>query len=122
MDKVTVNCPRPGRYHKQQCNSDIAMSGFLIPAYFWKNRPFFIPAFTYHPTGSLLPTPVELQDSLFHPLCRFVGFPVLVHALTYMEQTRLFAVLYPHIVFIFIDAEADPAVQAFGNYSAWIRL
>ncbi len=72
-------------------------------------------------TGSLLPKPVELQDSLFHSLCLLVGFPVFVHALTHVEQTRLFAVLYPHTVVIFVDAEGNPAVQAFGKYSAGFR-
>ncbi len=54
-------------------------------------------------------------------MCHFVGFPVLIHALTHMEQTRLFAVLRPHDIFSFVDAEGDPAVQAFSKYSARFR-
>ena len=71
--------------------------------------------------GLLFPPFVDFQYSLFHPVCRFVGFPVLVHALTHMEQTRLFAVLRPHEIFSFVDAEANPAVQAFCEYSAGFR-
>jgi len=64
-------------------------------------------------TGLLFPSFVDFQNSLFHPVCRFVGFTVLVHALAYMEQTWLFAILSPHTIFSFIDAEDNPAVQAF---------
>ena len=72
-------------------------------------------------TGLLFPPFVDFQNSLFHPICCFVGFTVLVHALTHMEQTRLFAVLRPHEIFSFVDAEANPAVQAFCEYSAGFR-
>jgi hypothetical protein len=72
-------------------------------------------------TDSLFPSFVEFQYSLFHPICRFVGFPVLVHALTHMEQTRLFAVLCPHEIFSFVDADGNPAVQAVCEYSTGFR-
>jgi len=36
-------------------------------------------------TDSMFPSFVEFQYSLFHPICRFVGIPVLVHALTLMK-------------------------------------
>jgi hypothetical protein len=72
-------------------------------------------------TDLLFPSFVDFQYSLFHPICRFVGFPVLVHALTHMEQSRLFAVLRPHTIFSFVDAEGNPAVQAFCEYSAGFR-
>ena len=42
-----------------------------------------------------------------------MGFPVFVHALSLMEQTRLLVFLNPKNVFSFIDAETYPAVQAF---------
>jgi hypothetical protein len=69
-------------------------------------------------TGLLFPSFVDFQNSLFHPVRRFVGFPVLVHALAHMKQTRLFAVLRPHHIFSFVDAESNPAVEAFCEYSA----
>jgi hypothetical protein len=72
-------------------------------------------------TDSLFPAFVEFQYSLFHRICRFVGFPVLVHTLTHMEQPRLFAVLRPHEIFSFVDAEANPTVQAFSEYFAGFR-
>jgi hypothetical protein len=61
----------------------------------------------------LFPPFVEFQDSLPHSICRFMGFPVFVHAFSLMEQARLLVFLCPDNVFSFIDAEANPAVQAF---------
>jgi hypothetical protein len=68
-------------------------------------------------TGSLFPSFVEFQYSLFHPVCRFVVFPVLVHALPHMEQTRLFSVLRPHEIISFVSPEDNTAVQACCQYS-----
>jgi hypothetical protein len=81
---------------------------------------FFISGFQVHAITArlLFPSFVEFQYSLFHRICRFVGFPVLVHALTYMEETWLFAVLCPQTVFSFTDAEDNPAVQAFCEHPA----
>jgi hypothetical protein len=72
-------------------------------------------------TGLLFAPFVDFQNSLFHTIRCFVGFPVLVHALTHMEQTRLLAVPYPHAIFSFVDGEINPAVQAFCKYPAGFR-
>ena len=72
-------------------------------------------------TGSESPSFVEYQYSLFHSIGYCVGFPVLVHARTHREQTRMFAVLRPQVIFIFVDAGGNPAVQAFCEYSAGFR-
>ena len=47
-----------------------------------------------------------------------MGFPVIIHALPYMEETGLFAVLHPYTVFRFTDTEDNPAVQAFCEHPA----
>jgi hypothetical protein len=53
---------------------------------------------------------IELQYSLFYPICHFVTFPVLNHALTNMEQTGLFALLRPRGIFSFVEAEGNPTI------------
>ena len=72
-------------------------------------------------TGSESPSFVEYQYSLFHSIGYCVGFPVLVHARTHREQTRMFDVLRPQVIFIFVYAGGNPAVQAFCEYSAGFR-
>ena len=77
---------------------------------------------TSEKTRILFPSFVEFQYSLFHRICRFMVFPVSFHALWSMEETWLFAVLCPHTVFRFTDAEDDPAVQAFCERPARFRV
>ena len=66
-------------------------------------------------TGSESPSFVEYQYSLFHSIGYCVGFPVLVHARTHREQTRMFAVLRPQDIFIFVDAEVTPQFRHFAS-------
>jgi len=66
----------------------------------------------------LFSPPVDFQYSLLHRMGRSVGFPVMLHTGTHMEQTRQFAVVHPPDIFLFVDAEGNPAVQAFCKYSA----
>jgi hypothetical protein len=57
----------------------VARSAYIKTGFFCRFQP------RATKTGLVFPSSVDFENSLFHPVCRFVGFPVLVHTLTYME-------------------------------------